>query len=388
MRFIILIALLLLTVTSCNQNSLGALTAAKNLISAPVRQISSAISNYEYKKIEDKTEALRKEGKLEEHRPSISCTVEDPTKPIKLSFLDKLMQKTRNGVCSCIPWGDCNKDLCDCSILCPNNFDIFRKPPIDESISDLTRPENSLLFRNMSSLRIASIKGTQGYCWGHASITSKFNRVGFFKPDSTEKREDLNASPKSEKYKNAIKFYKGIIDDISNNKVREIPGFKYLQELSAHPDLQSYIADKVAKTWADKAMTFSGMKVALGSTKMHLVDSQKLMDEVIKKIDNHQQPQIVFTYQGKKFQTHAVLVSHYVVEGGKTYLCIRDNESSPSFNHKCSLRMFIDRTGSIAYAQAGTVGTVAVAHNENSDSIAQFKALKEHCDEKKSCKNK
>jgi hypothetical protein len=109
-------------------------------------------------------------------------------------------------------------------------------------------------------------------------------------------------------------------------------------------------------------------------------DSAKFIEDVVKKIDNHQQPQIVFTQEGAKFMTHAVLVSHYIKNSkGETVLCLRDNHDSPTTNYKCNNKMYIASDGSIRYNSWGDIGKVVVAHNENPDTVIQQKSLVEKC---------
>ena len=372
---------------SCNQNGLGALTATKNLITAPVRGISGMISDHQYGNIADRMEQDRKEGKLQFGLDAVSCDISlDDSKSIRTDMYEGLMQATRDTACACRAWGTCKKEVCSCSKLCPNNFEIFRKPPLKDSIADLSKKDNSLDFRNSGAINLSSIKGTQGYCWGHASVTTKFNRMAFFQPNNKEMRNKLNGAPNSLERKKAIKFYKKTIDDVIRNRATDIPGFTNLNELSGHPDLQSYIADRVAFSWADRAMTFQGLGIALGTSKMGRSKSRNFIDDAVKKIDNNQQLQIVFTKKGVTGKTHAVLVSHYIKKGNETILCIRDNNYSPEGNHSCRNRMYMDVDGGITYNRWGNLGKVNVAHNDNSDALGQFKSLKKHCDKLKSCK--
>lgn len=375
-----------LTLVSCNQNGLGALTATKNLITAPVRGISGMISDYQYGNIVDRTERDRNEGELQLGLNPGRCDIWlGETSPMNTDDYEGLMEATRDTACSCRAWGTCKKNVCSCSKLCPDNFDIFRKPPMKDSIADLSKKENSLDFRNSGAMTLSDIKGTQGYCWGHASVTTKFNRLAFFQPSSTEMRDKLNSAPNSAERKEAISYYKKVIDDVIDNKATNIKGFANLNDLSGHPDFQSYIANKVAHSWADRAMTFSGIGVALGSSKMSKTSSEKFIQDVIKKIENNHQPQIVFTKEGAVGMTHAVLVSHYIKEGNRTILCIRDNNYSPYGNYTCRNKMYVDRDGGITYSAWGDLGKVTVAHNDNSDALEQFSSLKKHCGKLKGC---
>ncbi len=161
--------------TSCNQNGLGVVTAARNFITSPIRAINGAISDNRYREIAGASGG----GSVVTLDESRLCR-EANGGVMDIDPYEGLMRATRDNICTCRAWGTCRKNLCSCEELCPSGFDIFRKPPLNNSTEDLSSREHSLSFRNMESMRLADIEGTQGYCWGHASLTSKFNRLGFF----------------------------------------------------------------------------------------------------------------------------------------------------------------------------------------------------------------
>lgn len=366
---------------ACNQNGLGALTATKNLITTPIRAISGAISQNRYDGIAE-SNTNKSSGEL-----SSTACLGVPSPVMDIDPYEGLMEAARDNVCTCRPWGTCRKNLCSCEKLCPQGFDIFRRKPLMSSTEDLSTKENSLAFRNDGAMRLSSIEGTQGYCWGHASMTTKFNRLGFFQPGDKKKYEALDAAPGSAARTEAVEYYKEIIDDIADNKVREIPGFANLYELSSHPDLQSYIADKVAYEWADRAMTFQGMTTALGTSAMNREDADKFIENVREKLSHNYQPQIVFTGEGKMGFTHAVLVSGIRTIKGQTVLCLRDNNYRPSNNANCDNRLFYsERTKGFYYSGfGGELGKVVVAHNNEADVVDQHRSLRDHCQNVKAC---
>ena len=370
---------------SCNQNQYGALTAAKNLVSLPYSSVKNFFSNRRYNDIRENSETTSPEETQDINM--ISCVQRQadssPTHPLEL--YGDIMNQTRELVCSCKPWGSCFKNTCSCSTLCPNNFDIFKKHPYEESTADLSTLENSLSFRNAESMELSTIEGTNGYCWGHASITSKFNRLGFFDDSDTEMKDNLDKAPGSSERDQAIRYYKEVIDDIVDNKVRNIPGFKNLYEFSSHPELETYLSDKVAKSWANRAMSVQGLSTALRDKPMSMEDSKDFFNDVKEKLDDNQQPQIVFTKSDSKFTTHAVLVSDYILEDDKMTLCLRDNNNPPYLNQDCRSKMYISYTGAVIYNQWGEIGRAEVAHNDNPDALEQFDALREHCLETKFC---
>ncbi len=377
---------ILLGFTSCNQSQLGALTAVKNAVKLPFTGIKNHFSNKAYDRIpEANTLQLSSEDPGE-----LKC---GPTPENLLPLVDgveELSDASRDLACSCKAWGSCSSDVCSCNQLCPKSFEIFKKEPLYNITNDLTYPTNSLSFRNADALEKSSINGSFGYCWGHASVTSKFTRLAFFDPSDDSLKKQLDSPPNSLQRKYAIQEYKKIIDDIVDNKVKTIPGFTNLHELSDHPDLETYIADKVARSWADRAMSMQGMLTALQDSPMKKDESQELFSTIEGKIKNFQQPQIVFTEKGNKFKTHAVLVSHIEVVDGKKRLCIRDNNLPPFTNLTCQNYMVTNDDGGIVYNDGpypswGELGSVKLAHNDNPDALEQYHSLRTHCSETKDC---
>ncbi len=365
----------------------------KNLVTLPYDSIKKHFSEKEYDRVEEKSLSLSTLEKSSYQLSLCDTSPEQSLPDLPLNQLEDLSQNTRDLVCSCKPWGDCEKGLCSCKKLCPDNFEIFKKPPFENNIRELTSYSHSLSFRNSGAMKASSIRGTSGYCWGHASVTSKFNRLAFFDPSDDSLKRQLESAPDSLQRKYAIQEYKKIVDAIVDNKVKTIPGFSNLYELSRHPDLQTYIADKVAKSWANRAMSLQGMFTALKDSPMKRDESEALFQEVQNKIDTNQQPQIVFTDKDEKFKTHAVLVSHIEESDGMKKLCIRDNNESPFRNEFCENYMYISEEGSIVYNDDlnpsnrywGELGSVKLAHNDDSDAIEQFHSLREHCADQKDC---
>ncbi|OUR99916.1 hypothetical protein A9Q84_02480 [Halobacteriovorax marinus] len=374
--FFVLVLLLLLPLSSCNQNLLGAGYAVKNLFATPFKAISNGISNFQYNSIAEKDDNKKSYNTNE-------CWVKRKAPLDNLSDIEKITDAVRGNVCSCVPWGSCTTAECPCSRMCPDNFDIFKRPE-RKSLGELSFKENSLPFRNGGGG--SSVTTTQGFCWGHASVTSKFNRLAFFKENETPKHS-LKSKDEKE-YGKALDYYKEIVDKIIDNEPVNIPGYKNLNDFASEPGIQEYIADQVAHSWADRAMTFNGIDVALKSNPRSKKENQKFFKDIVKKVDQNQQPQIVFTGKDSKFMTHAVLVSHYEKQSdGSTKLCIRDNNYSRTRGPKvkCRENMTINADGSVRYSAWGDLGGLNVAHNENPDSLTQFKNLKERCNKEKGC---
>ncbi len=367
----------MLTISSCNQNMIGAGYAVKNLVTAPFKAVGNYFSNNAYDNI--------KEQSNDKSSTPTECWVKRKSVLTGLQGIEDITNAVRANVCSCVPWGSCTVEECPCSRMCPEGFDIFKRPG-QKSTADLSTRENSLSFVNGGGG--GEIEATQGFCWGHASVTSKFNRLSFFKKD--EKPKYSLKSKDREEQKKALDYYKDLIDDVVDNKVTTIPGLSSLRELSEFPGLESYIADKVAHEWAQRAMSTAGLGIALKSGAMSREKSSEFFNTIKEKVDQNQQPQIVFTKRGSAMYTHAVLVSHYIKErDGSTTLCIRDNNRSrhsiDRVKSDCVDKMSIKRDGSIRYSQWGDLGGAEIAFNENPDALTQINNLKEHCDKEKGC---
>lgn len=362
-----------ITLVACNQNQLGVGYALRNLIKSPIDGISGLVSDSRYRSIES-----RRSPSLV--IPSGHCSTQLTESVIETDSIESLSNTLRDTVCQCKSWGSCTKDVCECSILCPNNFEIFKREYV-ENISDYSKQEHSLAFRNTGGG--SKYEATQGYCWGHSSITSKFNRLAFFNPNKAAPF-DLSSENYDEQMR-AVEYYKEKVDEIIRNNVAEIPGFDNLQSFSSHPALQSYIADKVATSWASRAMSFQGLGIVLSSSPDSEQENRERLNEIMRKIDNNQQPQILFNSNGSATSAHVVLVSNYVREDdGTVSLCIRDNNLSPDSNHRCHNKLQL-RNGSFHYSAWGDLGKVKIAHNDNADTLDQFESLKRHCSVKYNC---
>ncbi|WP_372654138.1 hypothetical protein [Halobacteriovorax sp.] len=373
----VLFLALLLFMSGCDQNMLGAGYAIKNVVAKPFQAIGSYFTDNAYEDIEQKSTS--------KNSIPTECWVKRKSVLPGMEGIQNITDVIRENVCSCVPWGSCTVDECPCSRMCPDGFDIFKRPG-QKTMSEFTTLENSLSFSNGGGG--GEIESTQGFCWGHASVTSQFNRLAFF--DKSAKPEySLNSKDKSEQ-KKAFEYYKDLIDNVIDNKPTKIPGIKNLNELSGIPGIESYMADKVAHSWGKRAMSTQGLSVGLSSSAMKRSESEEFFKSIKEKIDNNQQPQIVFTKRNKRMITHAVLVSDYTVDrNGNTVLCIRDNNISRRrvnlAGQSCSDKMTIGADGGISYSLWGDIGGAELAFNDNSDALEQMRNLKEHCDSEKGC---
>ena len=378
--------LLLLLLVSCNQNGLGVGGAVSNFFTAPFKGVSSIFTDNQYEEERQKTK--EEQAKKENSQGDLQYCLDQSGQPIDadhLSEMDKLKQKIRTVACRCLPWGNCPTNVCSCSIQCPQGFDIF-KHPAELTPKNLSDEKNGLAFRNSSIP--SQYEQTQGYCWGHARTTSQFNRLAFFRPEQ-KPPFDINSTNSNEQDK-AIDYYKELIDRVGRNEATNIPGFPDLKSLSEHPALQSYIADNVAKTWAKHAMSWQGLSLGLGSGQQSTEYYQKFFKDVKERIDMNMQPTVVFTGRGSSFYTHAALISHYeTLPNGQIKICMRDNNVAESRARDCQDNMMIHPTKGLIYSNPmwGEIGTIKLAHNENSDATEQAASLRSKCKAERGCQN-
>lgn len=374
MKHFFILPFLFLLMSQSNQRQLAVRTAAGNLLDAPFRGISTLIAQRRFESMARTTERSGVSGL--EH---VACFPEG-NKDNNIDGLLRIVQTT----CGCGPWGDCTKEICACEKLCPNDFNIFKRTdPIQVSTLGLN---NSLAFRNGSIP--SEIEETNGYCWGHSMVTSRFNRLGFFNSNQTPPFS-LDSTDPVERG-NALQFYRSIIDEIVANKPKDIPGFPDLYTFSSHPDLQPYIADKVARLWADKAMSIQGLNLAVQDQPKPRTHNERFIQDVKRRLSLNIQPTIVFTYSNVKFLTHATLVSETRMIAGQEVLCVRDNGLSEELNAACRNYIFMTEDGKLAYNvnsfYASVLGGIDIAFNDDRDALTQAKNLTERCKKDKDCR--
>ncbi|MFN7685393.1 MAG: hypothetical protein ACK5QT_08285 [Oligoflexia bacterium] len=369
---ILLVGLLLgLGLASCNQLFLGIGKAVENLAQQPIdglRAAKDAITGNTYSSYSRQTNKTRRET------PQSCADIPVPEQGM-LSKLWDTIRGVRDEICTCRPWGTCPKSNCSCEALCPDSFDIFSI----HSDRNLGGVENELAFANSRSA-FKNTPLTHGYCWGHASMTAKFNRLGFFQPNSRAPER-----PGTSQWR---KFYSGIIDRIMANEATDIPGFANLHEFSSHPTIQEMLADRVAYEWGEKAMSFNALGAALASKAMSPRESLALVADIQSRLKVYQAPQLVFTLRGSPFETHAVLVHEVrqLKRGTRTWtrICLRENGFPAEHRQDCPA--YIDRLadGSLE-GSYGEIGGAQIAGNENADTVEQLHSLRERCGRQKGC---
>lgn len=379
---LLLLPFLFLMMGQSNQRQLGVMNAIENFFESPFEAIANARARRDFQKVASETLS-------QENAAIISRVVQcDPSgTPLPESALSDLLNIPHIS-CQCEPWGSCVKEACPCNILCPDNFHIFRRKSM-ASVRELTNEEDSLAFRNYTDDGPVEgrIRSTDGVCWGHAALTQKFNRLAFFKPDSRPPYQ-LNSSNPDER-KKAIRFYRKLIDDVVKNKATEIPGYPNLLAFSGDPEFSNYFHDKVTREWADRAMSWQGLRVAISDEARPRAHNEAVYAETKRRLNLNQQPNMIFTEQGSRFNTHASLVSHVGEIDGREVLCMRDNNYPESENAACLSYMYLNSSGQMVnvYRQReNIVGAVDLAFNDERDAMKQKKSLYKKCTSEKGCR--
>ncbi|OUR99623.1 hypothetical protein A9Q84_00970 [Halobacteriovorax marinus] len=414
-------------------------SGAKNLLLSPIDLFSGGknwVTGNNWDSYVEKEENMSKdsEGRSGE---SVCASI---TKE-ELDSLENSLAKVGDKLCKCVAWANCPQSkTCTCEMLCPDGLAIFDHA--DNTSMNTNMDSNSFGFRNSGSAFVFSEEGmTAGYCWGHASATTKFNRLAKFRPNEEVPCIKKKSCKRGDE--DYLEYMEDLIDDIMNNKPRVIPGYKNLKEFSSKRDQSDsvllYLGKTVSNEWSDQAMSFQGLGAVssqnvvsgVGRKTMSKKSTASFAKDVQEKLKYGLQPQLVITAKGKGSVTHVVLASKVYQEGDKTIICIRDNNSSTrdnSFNSskKCgkSQQMTIDKDGKTTYpkmtdmtneyievdlddkeATAGKtiytsrdgsthytkkegspeVAKMTIAHNVDSDTIKQLHNLRENCQKELGC---
>lgn len=315
---------------------------------------------------------IKAQNDLHPYNPNLdNCKVPDK------SSLLPILSKIKDKMCTCQSWGSCDAKSCGCNILCPNNFSILNRSGTAKAESE----ENSLSFTNGDSAFSRNDSNYSGYCWGHAVVTQRFNRLAKFN----------GSLPKSfqgkDKEEQRISYYKSIIKKVNDNQPVDIFGFNNLREFSSDPEVKELLQESVKNNWAENAMSTQGLKMVTSSEPQGAEYYNKLFDDVEYRLNNFQQPTIVFNQEGNAPYSHAVLVSGSGKNSnGERYLCLRDNNYYASGTINCKKKMIMRSNGSIYYeGWYSNVGKIVLAHNENANTVEQVKNLRDKCKSEKGC---
>jgi hypothetical protein len=286
------------------------------------------------------------------------------------------LKEIKDNMCSCKAWGTCDNKSCQCEQLCPKNFEIF------EYTKNATNDDrdNSLSFTNGDEMFYTNDPHYNGYCWGYAVVTQRFNRLAKFNPSKSK------FSPNDSVLR--LRELKSLIKKLDNNEPIEIPGYKNLQEFSSDPEVRELLADSVKKNWAQNAMSTQGLGMIASGKPQGADYYNNLFNDLDFRLKHNQSPAIVFNLEEHRSVAHTVLVSgRGVTPEGVQYICIRDNNVEPERNYNCQNRMFINADGTISYSlwSISKIGKVELSYTENSNSLEQMSNLQKKCLGDKDC---
>lgn len=364
MKSLFLLLVVLIFSTACDSQIGTAIsTAATNIITGKAF-FSGGDSAYE--KLKSQNEINPYNSRLD------GCQVPD-----KSSSLIPTISKIKDKMCTCQTWGTCDALSCNCKILCPNNFSILNRAGTAKDESEAS----SLSFTNGDQAFYNKDPNYAGYCWGHAVVTQRFNRLAKFDGESPKLYQGRENDEKRRDY------YKSVIKKVNKNEPVDIVGYKNLNDFSSNPEVRELLQESVKDNWAENAMTVQGLKMIATSETQGTDYYNNLFDDIEYRLNNFQQPTIVFNEKGNAVYSHAVLVSSYGKNSkGERYLCLRDNNHVASETMNCRKKMILRQDGSIYYeGWHSEIGRVVLANSENSNTVEQVKNLRSKCLTDKNC---
>jgi hypothetical protein len=341
MKSLFLLLIVLILGTACeSQIGTAISTAATNIITGKAF-FSGGDSAYEKLKSENETNPFRIH--------SDGCQVPD-----KSSSLIPTISKIKDKMCTCQTWGTCDALSCSCKTLCPDNFSILNRAGTAKDESEAS----SLSFTNGDQAFYNKDPNYAGYCWGHAVVTQRFNRLAKFDSTSSKLFQGRENDEKRRDY------YKSVIKKVNNNEPIDIAGYKNLNDFSSNPEVRELLQESVKDNWAENAMTVQGLKMIATSETQGTDFYNSLFDDIEYRLNNFQQPTIVFNEKGNAVYSHAVLVSSYGKnDKGERFLCLRDNNHVASETMNCRKKMILKNDGTIYYeGWYSQIGRVVLAN--------------------------
>lgn len=369
-----LFLLLLLLLTSSCESQIGTAigTVFTNIVSG--NGFNSSSSDELYREL--------KHQKITDTNSSISGGINCENTAEAMTLVSEasanLFSKLKDKICTCKAWGTCDKLSCSCEKLCPRSFEILNR----ENQASLEAPENSLSFNNGDSAFYEQDSNYSGYCWGHALVTQRFNRLATFNSKQPKKftAEDEDSQ--------RLREYKYIIAKLDNNEPVEISGFKNLKEFSSQPEVKDLLMESVKKNWAQNAMSIQGLSMVTGSNQEDEAYYTKLFDDMEERIKNHQAPVMVFNGVGEATGAHTVLVKNYGVDPktSERFICIMENKQDADKSNGCQRKMTLTKNGKVEYSFfPRKIGKMKLSYTENSNTVEQINNLKTHCLNSKDC---
>lgn len=367
--------LMLFIFTSCESQIVTALGSAfKNLITG--NGFADSSSDLIYNQLKQETQGS--DDKKDPSGQELTC--HEPQSNLKANpKVDiKTMSNLKDMLCSCRPWGSCDKLSCTCDSLCPKNFEILNRS--GNAVNNAL--ENSLCISNGDIEFYKEYSDYSGFCWGHAIVTQRFNRLAKFEPN-------LPLKFNSEEFdSDRINEYKNIIEKINNNEPVDIPGFKNLYEFSSDPEVKAIFRESLKDNWAANAMSAQGLAMVASGSPQNGDSNNKLFDDLTFRLKHNQSPLIIFNDKNQSTHVHAVLVSGQGTNAlGQRYLCINDNNFWPEMNTDCKNKMILAEDGTLKYEKWPRleIGQVKLSFNENSNTIEQVNNLQAKCLVDKNC---
>jgi hypothetical protein len=330
----IALIIVLITFVACeSQVGTAISTAFTNLISG--NAFSNSSSDELYQKMKD--QALS-QGLSENNGTIPSCNNNSLDVINSATGID--FKKVKDNLCSCVAWGTCDKNSCSCDKLCPSDFSILNRSghAMDEN------EENSLSFTNGDAEFYKRDSHYTGYCWGHAVVTQRFNRLAKFVPSEPKKFSN------PDEYQQRHRELKYILKKLNNNEPVDIPGYRSLKEFSSDPEVKELLLDNVKDEWARNAMSTQGLSIVASGKPESKEYYEDLFNDIEFRLKNHQSPAIVFNQRESSAYAHTVMVSGSgMTRDGTRYLCLRDNNYQQYNNMNCSSKMYLNANGTVSY---------------------------------------
>lgn len=292
---------------------------------------------------------------------------------------------------NCTPWSE--NPSCGCELVCPSDYRILNSPFYQgKNISE----ENEFSFRNdPDEFLNTKYKMTQGYCWGHAVGTQRFNRLAVFGAEGdVRNKKGRKLSKGSAEYEKEIKKR---IRSVFKNKVAEFPDFKNLKQLSSTPPYDVYIKNLVAKTWASEAINFENSGLILNAKPKFSKTFKNRLNDIIERSDKGLVTQLTISAKDFPGFIHTVLVQSYSRDEktGVVTLCIQDSNTEIEENIICKNKLIFNPRFNgyqVKYNRwnvisEGEIQNFKVGSNEDLDLSTQIKSLRRYC-QLKLCKKK
>lgn len=356
--------------SSCNQNYLGVGHALKNAASIPLEGLRNA---HQY--LTGQNHSSLSERTIRAHE--ISLPEENLCRSPGPDDLTLLFTGVREQLCTCREWGTCPAPTCPCDTLCPNHYGIFKRPGLEPE--HFSKTQNNLAFENSRSVYEGSrFPLTGGYCWGHTVINQQLYRLGFFNPEE--------AAPFEEGTIEWVEYYRGIIDDIRENKPREIPGFQNIQELTDHPSIQEHLVNNVIPhAWASSAMSYAGLRTMTAFHRSQTQEtSRKLVDDIRRHLEVYNtNPKLLFKQKDQNSRIHLVAVASIREEEDRVILCMNDSSMPAIFNDSCVSNAVIQSDGKMVYSPwyGAEIVSVSIPSHEEAEMVQQQQNLYQYCRE-------